>query len=306
VSTGQAAAGPLAVLHRRLHAGPLLATAPATIGFALLFLVPIGAFAVYSFLTAGLFDASGPLTLANYEEVINSDVTPELATNSALVGLFTAVICLLIGFPVAYFLRFSAGRYQILILLLFVVAMFASYLVRIYAWRTVLGPQGVINEALLQLGITDSPVELFLYSRTAIVIALVHILLPYVVLVLFAGFRLMPASLLEAAQDLGAGTVQRWRRVILPAMLEPAASAFLFVFVLAAADYVTPQFLGGPGDAMLGVKIEQDVTATGNWPRGAATAFLMVLGFLLVAAIVSALLRLRHRGRRRGRYRVAT
>lgn len=124
-------------------------------------------------------------------------------------------------------------------------------------------------------------------------IALVHILLPYVVLVLFAGFRLLPESLLEAAQDLGAGAVQRWRRVILPAMAEAAASAFLFVFVIAASDYVAPQFLGGRGDSMLGVRIEQDVMAVGNWPRAAATAFLMVLVFLLLAALVAAGLRLR-------------
>ncbi len=200
--------------------------------------------------------------------------------------------------PVAYYLRFCAGRFQVPILLLFVVAMFASYLVRIYAWRTILGGRGVISEGLMGLGITESPTQLFLFHRTAVVIALVHIMLPYVVLVLFAGFRFIPASLLEAARDLGAGSVQRWRRVILPAMVEPAASAFLFVFVLAASDYITPQFLGGSRDGMLGVQIEKDVTATGNLPRAAATAFLMVIGFLLIAGIMSLALRLRHRRRR--------
>jgi spermidine/putrescine transport system permease protein len=277
--------------------GPLAAAAPAALGFGLVFLVPVGIFAIYSFLTASLFSASGPLTLENYSDVLHSSTTLKLAGNSLAVGAWTGVVCVAVGLPVAYWLRFCAGRFQIPLLFLFVVCMFASYLVRIYAWRTVLGERGLINQGLMQLGIVDEPIDVFLFSRTAVVIALVHILLPYVVLVLFSGFRSMPESLLEAAQDLGAGWVQRWRKVILPAMAEPAASAFLFVFVIGASDYVAPQFLGGRGNSMLGVRVEQDVTAVGNWPRAAATSFLMVLAFLLIAAIVTFGLRLRQRQR---------
>ena len=107
-------------------------------------------------------------------------------------------------------------------------------------------------------------------------VALVHIFLPYVVLVLYAGFRPLSPALLEAAQDLGAGAVQRWRRVILPLMAAPAVTAFLFVFVLSASDYVTPQFLGGTAAADAGRADPGELHGAGNWPLGAATSFLML------------------------------
>lgn len=144
---------------RSWRPGPLVTTLPATVAFALLFLVPVALFGVYSFLTAALFRASGPLTLANYGDVLGSHVTLQLAKNSLIVGAWTGLACLAIGLPVAYWLRFCAGRWQMPLLFVFVVSMFASYLVRIYAWRTVLGERGLINQGLMQLGLTDKPVE---------------------------------------------------------------------------------------------------------------------------------------------------
>jgi spermidine/putrescine transport system permease protein len=159
--------------------------------------------------------------------------------------------------------------------------MFASYLVRIYAWRTILGSNGVINLSLLRLGIIDEPMTFLLYNWFSVVIALVHIFLPYVVLVLFAAFRPLEPHYLDAAQDLGANSTARWRRVILPLMVQPLATVFLFVFVLAASDYVTPQLIGGTGGQMLGVQIQSNFKAIGNWPIGAATSILMLIGFVL-------------------------
>jgi spermidine/putrescine transport system permease protein len=159
--------------------------------------------------------------------------------------------------------------------------MFASYLVRIYAWRTILGANGVINRSLIQLGIIEQPMTFLLYNWFSVVIALVHIFLPYVVLVLFAAFRPLEPHYLDAAQDLGANSLTRWSRVILPLMAQPISSVLLFVFVLAASDYVTPQLIGGTGGQMLGVQIQSNFKAIGNWPLGAATAILMLLGFVL-------------------------
>ena len=111
-------------------------------------------------------------------------------------------------------------------------------------------------------------------------VALVHIFLPYAVLVLFAGFQPIRPGLLEAAQDLGAGAYLRWRRVILPLVAAPALSAFLFVFVLSASDYVTPQFVGGSSGVMLGVQVQANFTTVGNYPLGAATSLLMLAAFV--------------------------
>jgi spermidine/putrescine transport system permease protein len=154
----------------------------------------------------------------------------------------------------------------------------ASYLVRIYAWRTILAEKGLVNTILVGTGLTDTPLELS-FSRLGIVLALVHIFLPYVILVLYAGFRPIQPSHVEAAQDLGANEFTRWRRVILPLMAAPIVASFWFVFVLACSDYVTPQFLGSVSDVMIGVEIQANFRSSGNWPLGAASSFILLAAF---------------------------
>ena len=131
------------------------------------------------------------------------------------------------------------------------------------------------------MGIMDEPVGFLLYNRFSVTVALVHIFLPYVVLVLYAGFRPLSPALLESAQDLGANAWERWRRVIFPLISAPAATSFLFVFILSATDYVTPQLIGGTSGQMLGVQIQANFKAVGDWPQGAALSMLMLLAFLL-------------------------
>jgi spermidine/putrescine transport system permease protein len=150
----------------------------------------------------------------------------------------------------------------------------------------------MLNRALEQVGIIDAPLGFLIFNRFAVVLALVHIFVPYVVLVLLAGFGPLTPALLEAAQDLGAGAVNRWRRVILPLIAAPAMTAFVFVFILSASDYVTPQFLGGTNGVMLGVQIRTQFTSLGDWPLGAAVSFLMLIGFVLVWALTALALRL--------------
>jgi spermidine/putrescine transport system permease protein len=260
---------------RRLRVGPLALTLPAALGMLVFFVAPLGAFAVYSFLTAGLFRVSGTLAL-----------------NSFVVGVLAAAVTVAVSLPIAYWLRYAAGRWQLLVLFLITATLFASYLVRIYAWRSILGENGLLNSGLERLGLIDEPLGFILYNRFSVTVALVHIYLPYVVLVLFAGFGPIAPALLESAQDLGADAITRWRRVVLPLIAAPAATAFLFVFILSAADYVTPQFLGGTNGAMLGVRIQANFTSVGNWPLGAATSFLMLAAFVVCYGLTALGLRL--------------
>ena len=146
-------------------------------------------------------------------------------------------------------------------------------------------------EELDRAGLIDQPLSFLLYSRFAVIVALVHIFLPYVVLVLYAGMGPLGDGMLEVAQDLGAKSSLLWRRVIIPIMAAPAFSAFVFVFILSAADYVTPQFLGGKDGVTLGVQIQQNFIGVGNWPLAAATSFLMLLAFVAVFAVGSFILR---------------
>ena len=258
----------------------------------MLFVAPLVTFFVYSFLTAGLFAVSGPATLENYEDVVTSSVNGTLALNSFYVGLCTAAVTVLVALPIAYWLRYCAGRSQTTVLFLITATLFASYLVRIYAWRTILGENGLLNSGLRELGLIDGSLGFLLFNRFAVTVALVHIFLPYVVLVLYAGFRPISPALLESAQDLGGGVVTRWRKVVLPLIAAPAVTSFLFVFVLSASDYVTPQFLGGTSGAMLGRRIQEALTGLGNFPLGAAMSFLMLAAFVLCFLLASAGLRI--------------
>lgn len=262
-------------------------------GFAILLVAPFAAFVAYSFLTARLFGVSGPPTLDAYGRALGAGLNGILAANSLIIGLLGAAASVALALPVAYWLRYAAGRWQMPFLFIITASMFASYLVRIYAWRTILGTNGVINQALTGMGLIDAPLEFLIYNRFSVTLALVHIFLPYVVLVLYAGFRPIAPALLEAAQDLGANAWDRWRRVVLPLIAAPAATSFLFVFVLSAADYVTPQLIGGTSGQMLGVQIQANFKAIGDWPQGAAISILMLLAFLLCYGLTLLGLRLR-------------
>jgi spermidine/putrescine transport system permease protein len=266
---------------------------PAALAFILLLVAPLVAFLIYSFLTAKLFAVSLPFTFAAYGRALGSSLNGLLAWNSVLIGLLGAVASCALALPVAYWLRYCAGRWQMPCLFIITGSMFASYLVRIYAWRTVLGTRGVFNRALEAIGLVDEPVAFLLYNRFSVTVALVHIFLPYVVLVLYAGFRPLSPALLESAQDLGANVWQRWRRVIMPLIAAPAATAFLFVFILSATDYVTPQLIGGTSGLMLGVQIQANFKAVGDWPQGAALSVLMLLSFVLCYGLTLLALRLK-------------
>jgi ABC-type spermidine/putrescine transport system permease subunit II len=283
--------------HRRptfsgLRVGPVALSAPAVLGLLLFFVAPIAAFFVYSFLTTGLFRVSGPLTLQAYREAVTSGLNGTLAVNSFIIGFSTAAASLLIALPVAYWLRFAAGRWQTLVLFLVAATFFASYLVRIYAWRSILGENGLLNTGLREMGLIDEPLKFLVFNRFSVTVALVHIFLPYVVLVLYAGFRALSPELLEASQDLGASASKRWRKILLPLIAAPAATSFLFVFILSSSDPVTAQFLGGTEGAMLGVRVREMLVATGNWPLGAALAFLMLAAFAVCYGITALGLRL--------------
>jgi spermidine/putrescine transport system permease protein len=287
-------AAPPASVSRRSMPGlrPLALALPATAALLVFLIAPLAAFAVYSFLTGGLYEVKGPLTLENYREVVDSGLNRTLARNSLVVGILASVASVLFALPVAYWLRYTSSRAKNLALFLIVASFLASYLVRIYAWRTILGTEGVINSGLQALGVIDSPLTFLVYNRFAVTIALVHIYLPYVVLVIYAGLAPLTPAYLEAAQDLGAGRVQRWRRVVLPVVAAPAASALLFVFVLSAADYVTPQFLGGKTGVLIGVQVQVAFTGNGDYASGAAISFALLAGFMACYALVALALRL--------------
>lgn len=263
---------------------------------------------VYSFWTADFFSARPDLTLANYIRALTGSTYQRVLWFSLQIGLITAGITIPIAFAVAYGIRFHLHRIGNAVLLLIMVSMLSTYLVRIYAWKTILGPEGLINRLLLGAGIVEQPIAALLYGQFAIILALVHILLPYAVLPIFAALQNIDPRVLEAARDLGASPVHRFLTVTMPLAWPGLCSAFAITFMLAAADYVTPQLVGGSSSIMLGRIIADQFGMASNPPFGAALAILLVLsygvlalGFHLISRIVaplwSGLMRFARQGR---------
>jgi spermidine/putrescine transport system permease protein len=276
----------------RLRPGAALCTLPAVVWFLLFFVAPLVTLAIYSVLTPALFGVHAPYTLENYKEAATSSLPVHLVWNSVIVGLLVATICVVVGIAVAYWLTYCAGRLRIPVLFIITVTVFANYLVRIYAWRLVLGQDGAVAWVLTHLGFSDHAVRGLLFSRFAVTVALVHLMLPMVVLLMLAAFRPIESRYLEAAQDLGGGAVTRWVKVILPLIAAPAATAFILTFVLASGDYVTPAFLGGAGGQLYGVQILAAFQTTGDWALGAALSFLALGVYLVAYLFMTAALRL--------------
>jgi ABC-type spermidine/putrescine transport system permease subunit I len=278
---------------RSRRPGSTVALAAPAVGWTLVLVAaPVAMMLFYGFLTGAYFAVSGPITLDNYRQALERGLTWTLVGNSMIVGVLTAAICIALAVPVACWLRYSAGRWQMPVLFVITTSMFASYLVRIYAWRTILGENGMVNTALKSLGLIDHPLGFLIFNRAGIVIAMVHIALPYVILVLYAALRPLDPAYLEAAADLGGGSWVRMRKLVLPVLAAPMVSAFLFVFVLASADYITPQFLGGPADSMVGVLIASDFQGTGDWAAGSALSGLLLVGYGICFAVATLGLRL--------------
>jgi spermidine/putrescine transport system permease protein len=197
---------------------------------------------------------------------------------SAIVTLATVVL----AFPVAYFLAFRAGRWRHLLLFLVTLPFWTSYLLRVFAWKIVLAYNGVLNSALMQLGVIDAPLNGLLNTPSTVVITLAHAYAAFAVLPLYICLQGLPKNLFEAAADLGAKPYQGFFRVVLPLSVPGILSAALVVFVPTVGDYVTPALVGGPNSSMIGTLIQAQFGKANDWPAGAALAVISMIAIAIV------------------------
>jgi spermidine/putrescine transport system permease protein len=263
--------------------GPVLA-APLALFILIFFVVPALLLFVYSFWLAESFKFIPAFSLANYGKALTTPIFYSVTWTGIKIGFATALISLLGSFPVAYYIVFKTKGNAILYLV--VLTWFSSYLVRIYAWRTILGSNGLINSGLISLGIIDEPLTFILFSPFAVILTLVHIFLPFALLLLVSGLREVRPEYLEAARDLGASFRETMMRVVMPLTVTGVTGTFMFTFVLAAGDYVTPQLVGGRTGVTTGVLIADQFKKTGDWPYGSAMAFLLLAVFLFAYFLV--------------------
>jgi spermidine/putrescine transport system permease protein len=268
-----------------------LQLAPAAL-FLLIFLVaPLAIFLVYSFWVTRSYQLVADWTVSNYVEGLKQSVYRDLFGRTLTIALSAAAISTVLAYGFAHVIRFQLRRYQDLLLFLVLIALFSGYLVRIYAWRTLLGNEGIVNKALIRSGLIDEPLSFLLYSRPAAIIVLVNFLVPLAVLPIYASLQNVRDDEVDAARDLGAGAFGAFRRVTLPLAWSGVFVAFSITLIIAAGDYVTPQLVGGTSGAMIGRAIADKFGITFAWPLGAALAFLtlaFVLALVAVMRLVSA------------------
>lgn len=255
---------------------------PATSWFVLFFVLPLVAMAVVSFWLVANYQLAPGFSLRNYVKLAQP-LYLSIILRTFIIAAIVTVLSALIGYPVAYYLARRAKRLRVLILTLILLPLWTSYLVRSFAWMLVLGTNGVLNGFLQGIGLTDHPIRWFLYSEFAVVIALVHIYLPYFILPVFAVLEKFDRRLLEASSDLGAGWWTTFWTVTLPISRPGISTGCLLVFIPAAGAYVTPELLGGPNVIMAGSVIAQQFGITFDYPFGSALAFALMTGILVIA-----------------------
>jgi spermidine/putrescine transport system permease protein len=211
------------------------------------------------------------------------------------IGLRIAVLSVIIVYPLAYTMVFKFERYRDLILFLLAISLFSNYLVRIYAWRSILSSNGLINWFLMSIGWADGPQPYLLYSQWGVILILLNVYLPFATLPIYSALLNIDTDVIAAAADLGANPLRVFTEVTLPLTLPGVVISFVFIFLLTSGDFVTPVFVGGKEGMMIGNAVAEQFGAFGNWPLGSAMVFstVAVIVFLIgLLFLVSKVVRL--------------
>ncbi|QIG49785.1 ABC transporter permease [Nordella sp. HKS 07] len=255
-------------------------------GLPLLFIVaPLVSFLTYSFFWVEGGQMHYDLTLRNYSRFFTDAIFVPVLWQTCLLCLAVAVLAALIGYPVAFRLATLSGRRKYILLMLVLVPLLMSYIIKIYAIRSILGGNGFLNRFLVWAQLVDQPLTLFVFNLNAVLLTLTVLLIPFAILPIFLSLERIPKPLIEASTDLGASNWQTFCRIILPLSLPGVVTAASFVFVLAIGDFLTPQMVGGPNGFTFGRIIYSQFGAAFNWPFGAALSVILSAVMVVVIAL---------------------
>jgi spermidine/putrescine transport system permease protein len=260
-------------------------------------LIPLLSFLAYSFFWVEGTDVHHgwqDLTLLNYARIVTDGIYLPVLWRTAVLCLEVAILAVMFGYPVAYFLASLVGRKKYVFLMLLLVPLLMSYVIKIYAIRSILGGNGFLNRFLMATGIVQEPLTIFVFNLNAVLLALTVLLIPFAVLPIFLSLEKLPRNLLDASFDLGATELQTFLRVVLPLSLPGVIAAASFVFVLAIGDFLTPQMVGGNSGFTFGRIVYSQFGTAYNWPFGSA------LSVLLCALVIVAILIGNRFGSKRG------
>ena len=277
--------------------GKWLVSGPPILYLLVFFAIPALIMVLASFRTPGEFGGLAPLidetgkpdlNLESYVRFFTEPVYAQVFVKSFVYALATTLICLLIAYPLATLIAKSAKRHRDLLLLLVILPFWSNFLIRVYAWMIVLGPQAAlartVNAALGWMGI--GPVSL-LFSSFAVLVCLVYVHLPFMVLPLYANLEKHDQALLDAAQDLGANAWQRFWRITFPLSLPGVYAGAALVFIPALGIFAIPDILGGPNDSLIGNVIKQQFLETRDWPFGSVLSIVLTIAALALAGLAA-------------------
>lgn len=272
------------------HSGVAMLS-PAFLYAVLLLAAPIAVVIAHSFWTQTFLTIDRTPTLDNYRLVFSEPMYRDLLARSLAISVIVASATVILAYPIAYFISFHGGRHKALLIFLITIPFWTSYLLRVMAWKVVLGQAGMLNSTLMWFGIIDEPSTAFLYSTGAVVITLTHAWAAFAILPIFVSLERVDRSLLEAARDLGDGPVRSFLRVTLPLTIPGIVGALIIVLIPTVGDYVTPRLVGGTSGQMISNAIEAQFGRASNWPLGAALSVTTMIAVTAVAGALALFLR---------------
>ncbi|HEV2113038.1 MAG TPA: ABC transporter permease [Terriglobales bacterium] len=265
---------------------------PPLVWVGLFLLLPYALLFCYSFWSVSEAQIVHQWNAQNYIKLLHEPLYLSVLLRSMKIAALVTCLTLLLGYPLAYYLSIYAHRRKDLLYQLVIIPLWVSYLVRAYAWKTILGSDGVLNTLLQYLHVTSHPLGFLLYSPFAVVLTLTHIYTPFTFLPVYAALEHIPRNLLEASQDLGASRWKTFLRVVLPLSMPGVLAGATFAFVLSLGDFLAPLLVGGPSGIMISNIVVSLFGAAFDWPLGAAISLCMLV---LIVSLLSATERLEKR-----------
>lgn len=260
----------------------LLLIAPWLVLLAVGFVFPVA-----KLLAGSLFDPG--FTLVHYQRIFDQPLYLKILWRTIQVAFVVTVSAFVLGYPVAYAMARLSGRWAVIVAACVLIPLWTSVLVRSYAWIVLLQRKGLVNDLLIDVGVISEPLRL-IYTEGAVIVAMTHVLLPFMILPVFSAVRTIPDELPKAALNLGAGRATVFWKIILPLSLPGVFAGALITFILALGFYITPALVGGPSTLMMATLIGQQTTGLLNWPfAGALSAVLLIVTLVLAIAFRRAL-----------------
>lgn len=262
---------------------------PLAIWLFVFLVLPYGYILIQSFFSTDSFGKSIPgFTLDSYKKVFSNALYIETVFRTLGYAVLVALICVLLSLPLAYFIAFKVNKNKTILYSLIALPFWVSYIVRAYAWKIILGKEGLLNGFLQWTHITHTPVTYFLYNTFSTIVCLVYILTPFVAIPMYTAFEQIPRSLMEASRDLGAGSFTTFRRIIFPLAFPGIISGATFALVLAMGDFLAPLLLGGPNTLFISNIIQNLFGTSNDRPLGSAVGIII---FMLISVILQLTIR---------------